>query len=155
MQTSGQVGKTWTVVDKLLEAQWRQVWEFNRGTQSHGEPPNFCGFYIHKFNQETSSYKISHRNVICSIRNVPNNIVITSYGNKWLLDSSWWSFNNVFKFKSPYSTPKTSIILYVNYTLIKFFFFLRVNIWGNASCVSSKGKEKGTILIYPRALCLS
>ena len=55
-----------------------------------------------------------------SIRNVPNNTVITLYGNKWLLDSSRWSFHNVFKFISPYSTPKTSIILHFDNIYIFF-----------------------------------
>ena len=32
---------------------------------------------------------ISHRNVIYSIRNMVNNIAITLYGDKWLLDSLW------------------------------------------------------------------
>ena len=47
---------------------------------------------------QTSSYKINHRNVIHSIKDMANNIVINLYRVRWLLDLSWWSFHNVFKY---------------------------------------------------------
>ena len=38
---------------------------------------------------QTSSYKINHRNVIHSIKDMANNIVINLYRVRWLLDLSW------------------------------------------------------------------
>ena len=38
--------------------------------------------------------------------------------DQWLLDLSWWSFHIDANVKSLYNTPKTNIILYINYISI-------------------------------------
>ena len=40
-----------------------------------------------------------HNKQVLSIRNMVNNIIITLYGDRWLLDLWWWSFHNVCKYK--------------------------------------------------------
>ena len=46
--------------------------------------------------EQTSSYKISKpRGLIYSIRNMMNNIIITLYGERWVLDLSWGSFHRM------------------------------------------------------------
>ena len=47
---------------------------------------------------QASLYKTNHRNVIHSIKDMVNNIVINLYRVRWLLDLPWWSFHNEFKY---------------------------------------------------------
>ena len=55
-----------------------------------------------------------------NIGNIVNNIVITLYGDRWLLDLSWYSNSNpsYINVKLLCCIPKTNMILYVNYTSI-------------------------------------
>ena len=47
-----------------------------------------------------------------------SSIVITLYGNRRLLDLSWWSFIICANVKSLCSIPAANIILYINYISI-------------------------------------
>ena len=60
----------------------------------------------------------SHRDIIYSLRYMVSSIVITLYGNRGLLDLSWWSFIICANVKSLCSTPVANIILYINYISI-------------------------------------
>ena len=62
---------------------------------------------------QTCSYIINnHKDVIHSIRNVMNNMVITLYGDRWLLDYRGDHFIMHANVKSLCRTPETNIILY-------------------------------------------
>lgn len=58
------------------------------------------------------------------IENTVDNIAITLYSDRRLLDLLWWPLCKVYV-KSLCFTPETNIILFVNYTLIKKSFILQ------------------------------
>ena len=69
---------------------------------------------------ETSTYILNKSwGLIHSMKNMVSNIVITLYGGEWLLHYAGDHFIIYASIKSSCSTPKTNIILYFNYILIK------------------------------------
>lgn len=88
---------------------------------------------------KTSSYKVSHGVVMYSIGKIVY-IVVTLYGDRWLLDKLWYPIIRWINTNSLCKIPEINIMLHVNYTIIKTIINIKgENLYESGIVISSRG----------------
>lgn len=82
-------GKTWIVVDKLLEAQWGQLWELKTpGGPSYIGAPQYCEIYLQKLDQ-VFVVSIWEQFPPASSRGSEKGTTLNTPGHSVLLNKAW------------------------------------------------------------------